>query len=209
MGKKKKKKKEKKKKKIRRKIKKIRRVDTWKKKSWYTIISPKSFEGKEVGITLAGDEKKLINRIIMVPLRNITNKLSHQFVKLRFKIKSVKGKEAFTEFVGFELTREYLRRNIRRRRSIIKLVRDITTKDEMKVQLTVYTFTLRKIDTSKKDEIRRIMIKYLDDIAKKEDSNSIVQKSIFGTLSTDISKLSKKIAPIRRVEVAKCKIRGR
>ena len=209
MGKKKSKKKGKKKKvKIRRKIKKTRKPDSWKKKNWYTIISPKDFEEEEIGITPAFDEKKLTNRIIVVPLRNITNKISHQFVKLRFKIKNVKGKNAYTELVGFELTREYLRRNVRRRRSIIKVVRDLTTKDGKEIQLTIYTFTLRKIDTSKKDGIRKIMIEYLDDLAKSENLDSLVQKSIFGALPTEISKISKKIAPIRRVEVAKCKIRG-
>lgn len=209
MGKKKGKKKDKKKKvKVRRKIKKIRKADTWKKKSWYTIISPKDFEEIEIGITPSLDEKKLINRIIVIPMRNITNRISHQFVKLKFKIKSVKGKNAYTKFVGFELTREYLGRNIRRRRSIIKVVIDLVTKDDRKIQLTVYTFTVRKVDTSKKDEIRRIMIEYLNRLAKNEDFNSLVQKSLFGTIPTEISKICKKIAPIRRVEVAKCKIRG-
>jgi small subunit ribosomal protein S3Ae len=183
-----------------------KKVDVWKKKEWYTIYSPKMFDSLEVGITPTDDEKKLIGRVLRVPLREITNSMAHQFVKMFFRITEVKGKSAYTEFDGFELTMEYLRRNVRRRRSIIKVVRTITTKDDKKIHLTVHTFTARKIDTSKKDAIRKVMIEVLDEDGKANTFEDFIQKAIFGNLASDIFKEIKQIAPAKRIEISKCEI---
>lgn len=183
-----------------------KKVDVWKKKEWYTIVSPAMFESVEVGITPTEDEKKLINRVLRVPLREITNNMSHQFLKLFFRIVDVKGKSAYTEFDGFELTREYLRRNVRRRRSIITVTETIQTKDNKNIQLTAHTFTARKIDTSKKDGIRKGMMEVLDKSGKANTLESLVQKAIFGNLAADIFKEVKSIAPVKRIEISKCEI---
>ena len=42
------------------KVKKRKTTDTWKKKEWYTITTPKEWESKEIAETPAIDEKKLI-----------------------------------------------------------------------------------------------------------------------------------------------------
>lgn len=189
-------------------VKKRKTADTWKKKEWYTIISPKIFKEMEIGTTPATDERKLKNRIIKVPLRDITNNMGHQFTKLFFRITEVKGKNAYTEFKGFELTKEYLRRNVRRRRSLIRIVREITTKDKKNITITVYAFTFRKVDTSKKNSIRKMMLEFLDKNIKKMTLESVIQKSLYGEFSTDILKKIKVVAPTRRVEVYKLVILG-
>lgn len=188
------------------KIKKRKTVDTWKKKEWYVIMSPKALEEKEIGTTVSSDESLLVNRIINVPLREITNNLNHQFVKLTLRITEVKGTTAHTELEGFELTPEYLRRNVRRRRSIIKLVKNGTTKDGKKIRLTSHIFTVRKIETSKKAELRRLMDVYISKEIPENTLESLTQKSVFGVLSNEVFKAIKTIVPIKRVEISKLKL---
>ena len=187
-------------------VKKRKTADSWKKKEWYTIHSPKNFEEKEIGMTPAIEPEKLANRIIRTSLREITGNIGHQFISMHFRVVDVKGKGAHTEFDGFELVREYLRRNVRRRRSMIRVVREITTKDNKKASVTVFTFTARKVDTSKKDLIRKTMIRAIDRIASENDFESLVQKMLFGSMATDIFKEVRNIAQIKRVEIAKCKL---
>ncbi len=187
-------------------VKKRKKTDTWKKKEKYTIYSPKSFEEKAVGITVADDEKKLIGRIYRCPLKEITNNLSHQFVKLTLRIKEVKGKSAYTQLEGFELSEEYLRRNVRRRRSMVKLVKNAETKDGKKIRVTVYTFTARRIETSKKSAIRKIMEEFVENKAKEENFDAFIQKCVFGTYAGELFKEVKKIVPIKRIEFGKCKL---
>ena len=189
------------------KKKKVRKTtDSWKKKEWYTIYSPSVFEEKEVGTTIADDEKKLVNRVIKVPLREITNNMNHQFIKLWLRTKEVKGKSVYTELSGFSLTTEYLRRNIRRRRSLIKSIVNGTTKDNKKIRVTGYIFSLRKIDTSKKNLIRKKMAEIIEKNIKENSLDSFIQKCVFGELATNVFRECKKIAPVRRVEISKCKL---
>lgn len=187
-------------------VKKRKTADAWKRKEWYSIYSPKLFDEKEVGTTPAFEPENLINRIVEVPLREITGNTAHQFIKMWFRITEVKGKNAYTVFDGFELVREYLRRNIRRRRSIIRVVQAGETSDKRKLQVTVYTFTARKVETSKKDLIRRIMIDVISRIIKENSFDSLVQKMVFGAIAADIFKEVKTVAMIKRVEVAKCEL---
>lgn len=187
-------------------VKKRKTADAWKRKEWYSIYSPKSFEEKEIGTTPAAEPENLIGRIIEVPLREITGNMGHQFVKMWFRVTDVKGKSAYTVFDGFELVREYLRRNVRRRRSMIRIVQEMQSSDGKKVKVTIYTFTARKVDTSKKDAIRKTMMSAVDRIGKENNFETLAQKMIFGAMAAEIFKETKAIAQIRRVEISKCEI---
>jgi small subunit ribosomal protein S3Ae len=187
-------------------IKKRKTADTWKKKEWYTIFSSKNFEEREIGTTPATDPANMINRIIDAPLRDITGNMGHQFIKIKFRVTEVKGKNAHTEFDGFELVREYLRRNIRRRRSMVRVVRTVETNDHKKLQITVYAFTAIKSDTSKKDMIRKKMTDVMDKIAKENSFESVIQKMVFGTMASDIFREIRTITPIKKVELFKCEL---
>ena len=180
-------------------------TDNWKKKKWFTIKSPKEWEEKEIAKTPATDEKKVIDRVIKVPLRELTNNIKHQFMKVHFRVKEVKGLTAYTELEGFELIREALKRNVRRRRSMIRTIQDIKTKDNKKIRITAYCLTARKTDTTKKDEIRKIMAEEVQAL-KKETLDSLTKKCLFGQVAANIAKKVKKISPIKRVEITKGKI---
>lgn len=186
------------------KTKKRKTVDTWKKKQWYTIVSPAAFEEREVATTVGIEDKNLIDRIIKVPYRDITNNMNHQFVKLILRITEIKGLTAHTTIEGFEIVEEFLRRNIRRRRSIIKTVRTLETSDKKKVRLTAHAFTARKIDSSQKKIIRKIMDDFLTEEVPKMTFDFLIQKSISGAIPTEIAKRAKEITPIKRVEMSKC-----
>jgi small subunit ribosomal protein S3Ae len=188
-------------------VKKRRKTaDSWRKKEWYTIYAPKMFDQIPIATTPSDDPKKLNDRVLKTPLREITGSISHQFTKLWFRVVDVKGKSAYTEVDGFELTREFLRRNVRRRRSMIRAVEEATTKDKKKLQISLYTFTARKVDTSKKNEIRKLMIEFLKTRVGEENFDSIIEKMIFGTLATELFRETKKLAWIKRVEIAKCEV---
>ena len=187
--------------------KKVKRktTDTWKKKQWYTIVSPKEWDAKEIAETPSNDDKKLINRIIKTPLREITGNMKHQFVKVVFRITEVKGLTAHTELDGFEMVREYLKRNVRRRRSMIRTIQNVKTKDKKTIRITSYLFTARKIDTTKKDKMRNKMAEVLQN-QKKETLDSLVKKCLFGQIAIEIAKSCKEISPVKRVELAKGKV---
>lgn len=180
-------------------------AEAWKKKQWFTIVAPKMFEEKEVGTTLTDDPEKMMNRVIFVPLSDITFNVQHQFMKLRLRVTRTAGKNAYTDFDGFELVREYVRRNIRRGKTLITLVREVRTKDGHKLQLTAHVFTTQKIKTAAKQGSRSLLANALDKACDKPYEET-VQRLVFGTVASELFKVLKEAIPVRRVEVSKCEL---
>ncbi len=190
-------------------VKKERKAtDTWKKKVWYTVISPKEFESKEVGTTPALKPEQVLNRIIRVSLRDVTGNIAHQAYTMLFKVKEVKGTTAHTETAGFEMVREHFRRNVRRGRSMITAIHDLKTKDGRKAQMTLHVFTLGRINTEKKDQIRKIAVQTIDEIAGEETLHGLVKKALYGELGAEVKKRAKALCPIRTAIVSKLEIQG-
>lgn len=186
-------------------IKKRKTQDLWKKKKWYTIVAPPGFEEKPIATTVGESDKKVIGRIIAVPLHEITGNFSHQFIKLIFRVKEIKGLTAHTETAGFEVASDYIRRNVRRRRSMVRAIKTINTKDGRVLRITAYVFTYRKISSSQKNDIGRIMDEQIAKMSEGESFENIVKKCIKSETAKDILKEVKKICPVKRVEIGKCK----
>jgi len=105
-----------------------RRVEGWKTKSWYKVYTPDNLGKVYIGDTIANDAENVVGRVMQTTLGEITNDYSRQNVKMRFRIASVAGDSAYTEFLGHELTRDYLRSMVKRRTSRIDCTIPVTTK---------------------------------------------------------------------------------
>ncbi len=92
-----------------------RRVEGWKAKSWFKVHVPDNLGKAYIGDTIANDAESVVGRIMQATLGEITNDYAKQHVKMSFKIASVTGDAAYTEFVGHEVTRDYLRSLVKRR----------------------------------------------------------------------------------------------
>ena len=96
-----------------------RRVEGWKAKSWFKVHVPDNLGKAYIGDTIANDAESVVGRIMTATLGEITNDYAKQHVKMSFKIATVTGDSAYTEFVGHEVTRDYLRSLVKRRSSRI------------------------------------------------------------------------------------------
>ena len=187
--------------------KKVRKsIDKWKQKKWYTLVVPEVFGNVELKETLADDPNKLIGRKVKMTLADIINDWSKQNIKLFFKIERVEGDKAYTRFDSHELTRDYLRSLVRRRTSMIYGNFVVTTADGYKVRVKPYAFTLKRIQTTKKEKIRAIMKEITENSAKKLEFNQFIQAVVLGKLASDIYKEARLISPLRRVEIGKTQL---
>jgi len=187
--------------------KKVRKsIDKWKQKKWYTLVVPEVFGNVELKETLADDPNKLIGRKVKMTLADIINDWSKQNIKLFFKIERVEGDKAYTRFDSHELTRDYLRSLVRRRTSMIYGNFVVTTADGYKVRVKPYAFTLKRIQTTKKEKIRAIMKEITENTAKKLEFNQFIQAVVLGKLASDIYKEARLISPLRRVEIGKTQL---
>ncbi len=186
---------------------KARVVDKWKTKTWYVILAPDSFEGKEIAQVPADDDAKLLNRVVKVSLGDLTGDMTQAYTNLAFRITEVKGKSASTKLIGHELSPSYLRSLVRRRRDIVNDVVDVTTKDGAQVRVKVSLYTARKVSTPARAAVRHAIRGEIVERAKEMDFATFMQEIIFGKFSGRIYKAVKRIIPVKRVEIRKSEVK--
>ena len=143
-----------------------RRVkDTWKDKQWYKIMTPKEFGDAEIGTTPARDSSMLIKRTVESSMRELSGDFSKQYIKLFFQIKDVAGETANTDFVGHQVTSDYVRSMIRRGTSRIDAIAPVTTKDDKKMKVHVLAITIKRAKSSQQKFIRETMGKIVIEVA--------------------------------------------
>ena len=180
--------------------------DRWRAKNWYRVLAPDMFEGVQIGETLADDPSKLMDRVLDVTLQQLTGDFSKMHIKLLFKIDSVSGSDAFSNFVGHSLTSDYIRRLTRRKRSKMDGIFDITTKDGFVIRVKPFAVTEKRIQTSQQHAIRTKMKNVVEVHAKDKLVSEFIREMLSGEISSKIFRECKPIYPIKRVEIRRSEI---
>src|SRR3712207_1120991 len=140
----------------------------------------------------------------------------HQ-IKVFIQIDRVSNGGASTIFKGHEYAKEFLRSLIRRGSSMITFTHDYTTIDGHTFRVAAVAFTLRRVNSSKKHEIRLIAQRILSERIPQMTVDQFIQE-ITSNKGQDIpretnSKLgaavleeAKKITAIRHIGIKKTKL---
>ena len=180
--------------------------DRWKAKGWYNLLAPEMFNRQVLGETVADESGKVMGRIAEVTVQDLTGDFSKMHIKLQFRVSQVQGQDALTQFVGHDMTSDYIRRLTRRKRTRTDLTVDVVTKDHWNVRVKPMAITDRRIQTSKQRVIRTIMAKLVADVAAKQSIGEFVKGVISGDLAKTIAQGCKPIHPVSRVEVRKSEV---
>ncbi len=180
--------------------------DKWKAKVWYNLLAPEMFNKQLLGETPTDTPDKLVGRITEVTVQDLTGDFSKMHIKLAFRVSQVQGQDALTQFVGHDMTSDYIRRLTRRKRTRTDLTIDVTTKDNWKIRVKPMAITDRRIQSSKQRVIRGIMRKIVVDTAAKQSVGEFVKGIISGDLAKAIALGCKPIHPVSRVEVRKSEV---
>ncbi len=180
--------------------------DKWKAKVWYNLLAPEMFNKQALGETPTDDPGKLMGRVTEVTVQDLTGDFSKMHIKLAFRVNHVQGQDALTQFVGHDMTSDYIRRLTRRKRTRTDLTVDVVTKDTWNVRVKPMAITDRRIQTAKQRVIRTIMTKTVVDVASKQSISEFVKGIISGDLAKTIALACKPIHPVSRVEVRKSEV---
>ncbi len=178
----------------------------YKEKRWYTVCAPALFGNCEIGETFAFGPDDLKGRTIETTLRDVTGDFTQQHVKLYFQIGEARGDKAYTDFIGHDLTRDYVRMHVRRGTTRVDAITDVTTADGYKIRVRALAFTLQRVATSQAKAIRAAMVKVIRAASENSSFSGFVHMMILGKLSADIHKQVKLIYPIKKIEIMKSKI---
>ena len=171
-------------------------------------MAPKLFGEVFIAETPATDPKTLIGRVVDVNLADISNQQSRFFVKLQFRVVSVNGKNANTEFAGYSVIREQVARFVRKRSQKVELVLPLVTKDGWELQATAVAVMARKNKTEIERSVRASMAKELAAAVKKETMDDLVKSVVTGGLQMEIKRLGNKVYPLKYFDIAKIEVHG-
>ncbi|MFW3145873.1 MAG: 30S ribosomal protein S3ae [Thermoplasmatota archaeon] len=191
-----------------REVKKLK--DKWKAKQWYSIVAPDLFNRAKIGETLADEPDKLMGRTVEVTLQDLTGDFRMMHIKLKFKVVDHTTSEAFTRFVGHDLTSDYIRRQTRRKRTKMEGVFDVVTKDGYKVRVKPMAISDKRIQSSVQYLIRKKMDEVIRDTAQKytfsQFTSLILTSERERSLVSAIQKSCKNIYPVKRIDIRKMEV---
>jgi small subunit ribosomal protein S3Ae len=180
--------------------------DKWKAKGWYNLVAPEMFNRQSLGETPSEESGKVVGRITDFTVQDLTGDFSKMHIKLHFRVEIVRGSDAHTQFIGHDMTSDYIRRLTRRKRTRTDTVVDATTKDGWTIRVKPMAITDRRIQGSKQRVIREIMGKVIKQAAARTTVGELVKEIISGDLAKAIATGCKPIHPVSRVEVRKSQV---
>ena len=192
--------------KVRKKKAKLRKV-SFKDKSWFQIIAPKSFDFKPIG-EIIGMENNLIGRTIETLLYDFTNSYNDISLKLKFKVANVnlESGQAQSIFLGHCYTNDYVRSLIGRGSSKIQTIMNLTTKDNYIFRLTTVCTTIQRARSSQQIVIRKIIREILKEFAQSLNHEKFITGMIYSEFSNQIKRIAKTIYPLSSSKIIKSKL---
>jgi small subunit ribosomal protein S3Ae len=129
----------------------------------------------------------------------------HQ-IKIYVQIDKINDGIASTIFKGHEYAKEFMRSLVRRGSSMVTYTHDYTTMDGHTFRVALVAFSQRRINTSKKHEIRMIAHRVLADRISKITVDQFAQEVTMGKMASEVMAETKKITVLRHLGVKKTKL---
>ena len=186
-------------------VKKSKVIDKWKNKKWYSVLAPPMFDSKEICEVVASDEVSLMNRIVKISLMELlsSNSQTAMFTFLKFRINNVAGNNANTILIGHEVSPSYIKTFARRGKTIIHMVVDTKTKDDVKVRMKVIGVASGKISETTKRNLRNTIVEELKKLGPAFSYEELMQEILYGRVVSKIFGRLKQITSMKRFEIRK------
>jgi small subunit ribosomal protein S3Ae len=181
--------------------------DKWKAKRWYTIRAPRTpWSFRVIGETLAEEPSQIIGRNYEVIQNELDGDFSKMHVKVVFKVTDVLGNDAITEFVGHELLKDHVRRQVRRDRGKIDDTIDVVTEDGFYVRFKPLMISRARIKSSQKQQMRTIARDIILTTGATSTWFKLQAATLDGTLENKIKEAVSKIQPVRTVVIRRTQL---
>ena len=181
--------------------------DKWKSKRWFTIRAPRNpWSFNIIGETIAEDEEQLIGRPYEIMQNELDGDFSKMHVKVQFRISGVVGTDALTEYVGHELLKDHIRRQVRRDRGKIDDTVDVVTEDGFYIRVKPLMISRHSIKGSQKRQMRTLARDIILKVGATSTWVEMQKASLDGTLETQIKEAASKIQPVREVMIRRVQL---
>ena len=186
--------------------------DKWRDKQWLILDSPSSFGdfgGRHMNYLPITDSNTAVGRVVENTLFDIKKQdpAEHK-TKVFVEIEKVNGGVASTIFKGHEYGKEFLRSLVRRGSSMITHIHNYTTKDGNEFRVEIVAFSQRRINSSKKHELRRVIHQLLSEKIPQWDLEAFIRQITDDNseFNREILERGKRISSLRHIGIKKTKL---
>ena len=184
-----------------------RQRDKWKSKRWYSIRAPRNpWSFKTIGETMAEEEEMLVGRHYEILQYELDGDFSKMNVKVKFRISEVIGSDALPEYIGHEILKDHIRRQVRRERGKIDDTIDLVTKDGYYIRVKPMMISRNRIKASQKQEMRTQARDLIIKFGATTTWVDMQKATLDGTLETQIREAASKIQPVRDVMIRRTQL---
>ena len=186
--------------------------DKWRDKQWLILDSPSSFGnfgGHHINYLPITDANTAVGRVVENTLYDIKKQdQSDHKTKVFVEIEKIGEGVATTIFKGHEYGKEFLRSLVRRGSSMITHIHNYNTNDGHEFRVEVVTFSQRRINSSKKHELRRVIHELLSEKIPQWDLNNFIQQVTDDNseFHRELHEKARKIASLRHIGIKKTKL---
>ncbi|MFC1722822.1 hypothetical protein ACFL0V_01655 [Nanoarchaeota archaeon] len=185
--------------------KKVKTVDKWRKKKFFSVFAPKVFQERELGQSIAYESNSLLNRFLTLNLMVLTGNVKKQHINITFQVNSVKGDSAYTRVVGYEVSAAAIKRMVRRMKDRIDHSFKAVTKDKQVVRVKPMAITVNRTSRAVRSEVRKALHRHMYQAIAKTDYDSLINGIINEGFQKETRSNLTKIAPLKAVAVRSIK----
>jgi len=190
------------------KAKKVKTIDKWRKKRYFSILAPNIFQERELGNAMAYESASLKGRAIETNLMVLTGNVKKQDINITFKVVSVKGDTAFTFIDKYEVSPAAIKRKVRRGRDRLDESFQCVTKDNRIVRIKPLIITGVKTSRSVKAALRKETIQFIINSIRRVDYDTLILDILNEKLQRETANRIRQILPIRFVDIRVLKYIG-
>ena len=183
------------------------RRDKWKAKRWYTIRAPRNpWSFKIIGETLAEEPEQLIGRTYDIMQNELVGDFSKMHVQAVFRITEAVGGDALTEFIGHNVQKDHIRRQIRRDRGKVDDTVDVVTEDGYYVRFKPLLISRSRVKSSQKSAMRASAKEKILTMGASSTWIQLQKSVLDGTMEAAIKESVSKVSPVRTVMIRRSQL---
>jgi small subunit ribosomal protein S3Ae len=196
------------------------------KKEWYSVIAPAALrESKSVGWTcckkptgtqIVSDFLK--NRVAEMSYADITNSAKDVSKRIKIQIDDIQGSSCFTSFYSYELAREKIAAMLKKRQTLIEIISEIKTTDNVVFRIFIFAVTSRRQNqvklnsyakASKVRALRKRLFAELATIASSKSSKDFIHEVVTDAFNSQLEKVAHSVIPGVKLQIGKLKLAKR
>lgn len=164
------------------------------------------FGNVEIGETSAEDPSSMIGRKVDVNLMKLINDFKKYYMKFIFKIVSIDGSNALTEFDGLECMSDYVSRMVLRYSRRVDTIQDLDTRDGFKLRVKGLAIIKGRVKSSIKDNVRNVVREIVKREVEKATLEGFIRGVISDTIKNRVLRETRKVYPVYNFEIRKTEI---